>query len=576
MLVLFVVAELATPNTADDDYAISVALSGLLPDSGLCLFVDAALSRLVLALGGILHGVNVFMLVLYAVTFLAAGALVYEMLTRGRSMGLVLAALGSVMLLALPACTFHDNFSNVSAFAFMVGGTLVIMEATEDEPSYPLCVIGVVLGVCGFALRFYSALVSSTFLAVLLVARLHSFVRSRPKMGFPAARVAWLVVPLVLCGALFAYDAAAWSEPEWAQWKTLNEYRSLLVDYPMPSYDEVADEVNQMGLSEIDYEFATSFRSGDVEVFTPDVMRALSELADKNGQAPLFGPGGMAQEFLDGITSSWPVVLALLVMVMCMVVSWKCLSRIERVGGLAMLALAFAECAFLVFVGRYLDRVSSFIWCDAVLGIGALACCSHGWSSRDAANGRASRLLKAPETWLGAAVAVFSCLLIVVQAAPLSPSNVGQAVGYDRESRLKQSPIASYVSEHDEDIFVFDAVTGTKYEEDHSLRLLPSADDCSRVLFFGGWSTGSPYSRAMNEQVKTGNPLKALVEDERVKLVAAFEDMPDEVEQYLEYHYYDDVRYRLVGTIAANDGTLLGVYEYELVGGGAEEPAPSS
>ena len=35
---------------SDDDWAISLALSGRLPDSGLCLFVNAAISQITLAL----------------------------------------------------------------------------------------------------------------------------------------------------------------------------------------------------------------------------------------------------------------------------------------------------------------------------------------------------------------------------------------------------------------------------------------------------------------------------------------------------------------------------------------------
>lgn len=69
-----------------------------------------------------------------------------------------------------------------------------------------------------------------------------------------AKLISCAVILLAGMGVLFGLHLAAYSEPEWADFRKINHYRERVGDfYTWPEYEECADELTALGLSEEDY-----------------------------------------------------------------------------------------------------------------------------------------------------------------------------------------------------------------------------------------------------------------------------------------------------------------------------------
>ena len=101
---------------SDDDWAISLALSGRLPNSGLCLFVNAAISQITLMLNYAFPAQNWFLVIEFIITATAFFSIVYGSLTYMKPLfGFLL--IGAVEAFVLPGCTYEGNFTFVAGIA---------------------------------------------------------------------------------------------------------------------------------------------------------------------------------------------------------------------------------------------------------------------------------------------------------------------------------------------------------------------------------------------------------------------------------------------------------------------------
>lgn len=141
-----------------DDYTISLALSGLHPDSKLCLFLNAALSEALLQISLLAPGINAFLIFERVVTFLALFTLTYCALwatPRGlaRTSGIILVIFSYALL--LKNCTYESNFTYVASVSTLAA-LYVLLCSWSHKVSGPLLTLSAILAVTGYCLRIYS------------------------------------------------------------------------------------------------------------------------------------------------------------------------------------------------------------------------------------------------------------------------------------------------------------------------------------------------------------------------------------------------------------------------------------
>ena len=559
VVVVALVSLAASQNASlDDDYTIALSLSGMYPGSGLCLFVNGVLSCLVASLNALVPGMNAFYAVEFAVFLLSLGLFSFAALTYLGSKSQGLLVIGAVIVLLAPGCTFDKNFTVVAAFATLAGAFLVVSQVGVARPSRGLACAGVLLCLCGFLLRIQSFLLALPFFALALAVRIlkarEEGVLSRDRLlGDVLAPAAALIV---LCGACMAADALLWDDQPWKYWSDYNVARTMLSDYPMPPYAAAEGELADLGVSELDYRFALTWRTGDPDFFTLERMQGLAALSGATEFA------GM-RALLSGLTSvtvkDWHVALAFAVVLLVVVLAKMRTGRIGRVpllGAVAVTAAGFAACAVFVYVGRAPTRVVYPVWAFALAAV-ALAVSAPSSGSNGTETWK--RVSRAAGSVSGIACA--AALVFFAASAQPSVDAFAHAVVGDRSPYAGGSSVASYIHEH-EGPFVMDVFTMADFEYDYGLRDLPVQDDLLRCISLGGWTVGAPYIAERNAEMGLANPMRDIAVNGEARFVTSTDGYASELESYLEQHYYDDVSCELADSFVTDKGTTYNVYHY--------------
>lgn len=348
---------------SDDDWAISLALSGRLPDSGLCLFVNAAISQITLALNTAFPAQNWFLVIEFIITATAFFSIIYGSLTYMKPLfGFLL--IGTVEAFVLPGCTYESNFTFVAGIASLAGFLLLVGSTKTNSHSVIIPVAGIIFCVLGFLWRAEVLLLSIPFFAVALgfifLSRQNR--KSSISTSFSLSSVAQASIPyiavIVLCGCFYAYNQVAWQEPEWAAWKDFNSPRSELSDYPMPDYEKVANDLTNHGLSKDDYFAPLMWITADTEVYTTETMEYLSSLS-----SALTFDNYLANvaKYLDDVCKSMPShVILIVAFAVITILASRRKTALPQI--LVSLGFALVICLYFAAIGRLPERVETFIW----------------------------------------------------------------------------------------------------------------------------------------------------------------------------------------------------------------------
>lgn len=522
----------------DDDWSISVALSGRYPDSGLCLFVNALISQASVFLNDALPFMNWFLVIERLITVAAFAAFNYAVLTFLAPVW-AFSLMALLEMFALPGCTYLGNFTFVAFVATVAGGTLLVGNVMREGRHRASSVIGIVLCACGYAVRVESFLLAVPFFGLAVLYFL--FVRvqaSRSAGGVKQACAAFgkALIPMAamvaVCAAMTVYDAAQWSQPEWKYWQECNHERSMIVDYPMPAYDEVAEQLTEMGISEVDYYMVTHWATGDTEYFDLERLREVASLSVAHT------PGEIASGFIE-----YPLELpngARLPMLLLIFVVGACLwgGMAQRISAAALLFIAYCACSYFFGAGRLFDRVEYPILIYAAVSIAFIASCPdrepalRGSSfSRRFWQGVS---LAGAAAWLLVTVVILSRLVLA-----FSPAQVYESV--HQQEQLSDSPLVEYVSDS-ESIYVWDTFSYISLELAYGYVNLPSEDVLEHNMSLGGWTVNAPFIDARNEEAGMANIVKGLVENDRAYFISAYTEVPDYLLSYIREHYYPNAK----------------------------------
>ncbi len=529
---------------SDDDWAISLALSGRLPDSGLCLFVNAAISQITLALNTAFPDQNWFLVIEFIITATAFFSIVYGSLTYMKPLfGFLL--IGAVEAFVLPGCTYESNFTFVAGIASLAGFLLLIGSTKTNSHSVIIPVTGIIFCVLGFLWRAEVLLLSIPFFAVALgfifLSRQNR--KSSASTSFSLSSVAQASIPyitvIVLCGCFYAYNQAAWQEPEWAAWKDFNSPRSELSDYPMPDYEKVANDLTNHGLSKDDYFAPLMWITADTEVYTTETMEYLSSLS-----SALTVDNYLANvaKHLDDVCKSMPShVILIVAFAVITILASRRKTALPQI--LVSLGFALVICLYFAAIGRLPERVETFIWLYSLSAIflsikhnaydddpeGAQNKLIEPYKSREVIASTTGLLM-----WMGATL-----LVLILTVPKFNPSLLPAYLNQD--TFKPNDPATEYASRDDGKILVWGTASYFDVEHAYRLKFLPSEEFLSKNLFLGGWTDRAPYTMANRERADMTNVIRGLAENPNAYLIIEEHregHLPDLILSLIQEHYY--------------------------------------
>lgn len=530
-------------SATDDDFGIGLALSDRYPATRFCLFVNAFLSLVVSSLGHALPNVNWFWAIERLAALAALAVFLYLALLRYRTRPLLPLAAGAVFLLIVPLCTYKGNFTDVAAICTIAGGSVLLEDAADSLPASQrkaLIACAVALLAFGFMFRAQSFELYLPFFAAAYGTVLLRAHREGGALPHPARQALPVLAVAVAVLALFAYDAAVWGDGEWKDWKDYNHARSTISDFPMPAYDDVAEELDAMGISENDYAMMRTWMTGDLDAFGTGTLSEVASLADSNGVSSLAaGFPRACGRYLASLAghSVLPAFMALFVIL-------AAASR-RRWSALLPLALAFAASALFTDMGRFPPRVEYMTWAYA-FSCTALAATSEGYR-KGFARGVGSLSL--------AAAVASAALLCYVTVPNFSMDEVRWSFDQESYDGASEDPLVAYAESHPGDVYVYDVYAFTSIESAYEKKNLPSAEFLQRNISCGGWGTGAPYWKARNGELGIGSIFKALCENDDFYFVTSREEECGYIETFLKEHYGIDAQAEAVAE--PEDGTFV-------------------
>lgn len=519
-------------GVTDDDWAISVALSGRYPDSGLCLFVNALISKSVLFLSGIWDQFNWFLLLEGFLTFAAFAAFSYAMLTFITPL-LALLMIAGAEYFIMPYCTYFGNFTFVAALSTVAGIAFLAGWVKDDGRSLVLAILGVCFCLFGFCLRQDAFLLSLPFFGAVVVVLLWR----RRREGGLFKTLAPFIVLVALCAFAYVYDGLAWSAPGWSEWREFNSYRAQISDYPMPAYADVEQEMLAAGIDEDAYFLATNWCTGNVDFFTMDRMRALASVSLR------WDMDNVLAAFV-GYPLAFPEHARIIVFFLSIIVLSLALSRKGRwLPIVFVLVAAYLCCVYFFGIGRLLDRVEVptcfYASLCAVFVVGR----SFSAPSFVADRFESVKISR-----------VFACagLVVIVFITGHSlthllrnfdPAQLPELL--DQRNHVPDYEIYDVAMEGDE-VYLWDTISYVVLEAAYEHRFLPTEDFLMKNICMGGWTSDAPFIIARDDEAGVGDQMDALVNGEHVQFVTYMDYYATHLLGFIQTNYYPDAQMREV------------------------------
>ncbi len=278
-----------------------------------------------------------------------------------KRLGILLGSLVSLVLLLFCGADAYAiiNYTKTAAVC-TVAGMLLLAQSVGERGGRGAPILGVLLCLFGFMLRKMEFLPCFAILGALVLHRLCELPGGSPgEKGKAFLRLAApFALVLLLAAGLWRIDAAAWSTERWAPYARFDAIRVAYSDYGRPAYDKMPGEYEALGLSETDVKLLYDSNYFDPEVFSGEVLAAVTEARDRVFPAP--SAGECLGLFLDkalGVFFLRPPIYGLLLMAMLWLVGGRRAPRdwLALLFGLGVFGLAYL---YLIYRGRYgIDRV---------------------------------------------------------------------------------------------------------------------------------------------------------------------------------------------------------------------------
>lgn len=555
LLVVVLVVFGSYNRASDDDLGIAFALSGLYPDSGLCLFVNAFISHFTIVVSNLFPGINAFFVIEYCLAALGVFVFAYAAIAFLDDHVVAFCTIGLLILLLVPACTFLKNFTVVATLITLAGSFVLVMQICQKRSSVLLTVVAVILCVFGFMMRWESFLLAMPFVFIAFAQKLW-FKVAHKKPSTDVKGVVLKLVPIAavfaLCACAYVYDSVEWSSPEWSEWKAYNSARSEISDYLMPDYPKIETELSAGGITETDYYFAQSWRTADKDVFTVDSLEFIASFGEEVGNEAIAEK--MLKKALSWMARYWYGIPIAVVLLVLYIMRARKLSAISNVAVIAAIVLFVVVTTYLASGGRLPQRVMYSLIANAVVCLAAIVGdkASIGQRYRDSQSSEKTRNIACA---LSLAFCVIAAGVVVVSSQP-SLDGFGSN---DSEGDFSSNPsITGYLRSNEDTLFVMDTKVEYHYLGEYDMKTIPPQNELMRIFLLGGWTTGSPFINARNEMMGMDNVMKGLVENERARylVVKSNEYRVKEMEVFLETHYWNDVEAKLVDSFKTDE------YEY--------------
>ena len=471
------------------------------------IYINILYGRFLVLLQTLLPSVPWYLMLECAILIASVAAMIYLILERW-------SGLSAILPVSLFVAYFLGYYAGLLQYTKVAGfaaasGILLLFHAEEQKKKWPQYMAGFVLAWLGFALRKLAFLMVLIPLAGVGVYDLHAYVQKK-EFGKLKMLIALFLVLFAGCAVMEIFDRDAYqSDPQWKNYVTYNNYRTQLLDYGFPDYEENRELYESLHISQEDLELFKHWDFDDPEIFNVDAMKLLVEARGKN-ELSLTQLLKYLKAAFDGFRSySWFPLAVAAILLPAFMMDRRCFAL-----AVYEIAALFAVEVLMLYRGRGLIARVDAPLLLTVFYVNILYCCNQ-----EKLDGMINRK----------GIVLMSILILLEQ---ISIEDI-------RQETIEESYISSA------HLHAAYSVLSTDKDSIYFTRSMDLPDDLyidkagdqgylSNVCYLGGWMNQSPVTNAKKTAYGVTNPYRDLVDAEHVRLMS-LEVTP--VVSYIRRHY---------------------------------------
>jgi hypothetical protein len=540
LTVLFWLAQGRLPLWANtDDYWISCVLNGIYSSENYCVFVNPILAKIVKLIDVIFPNADGFVL-LGEVLGLMGVWCVFYILSKAMSRGNVLLAWLFLIFFNDTVNLLHLPFTSFTCL-LAVMGVFLCYAVLHQKANKAFALVGIIFIVFACLWRYEAFLMCLPFFAVMIGWDVVLLVKA-PKREVLSylRRLAFIALPaVVLCVVSVEIKNETDQSPGYAEGIAYNAARASMVDYSLLGWEEVGEQLQELGVSENDYKMLRKMILADTEIIDTEYIRSIAGISYKASEEKLqdYITVGLVQQFIS-LAYTTPVFFVQVILQMILLV-WFLTSdlNIYKKLGLACCYLgAFIIGSYFTYKGHMMYYVTQALILAVWGAVASFALLEDGVTK------------KVPTVEIIVFNAVVALLMgILYYGGGSYSSNLFASL----EAKTSQISDIVGLDESDDTVYIwsvynFNSVMRTS--EQFCGQKLLSEEFVAHNLVDGEWEYSQPYYVDYLHNIGLDNPMQALLNREHTYYVAP-EERCQMVLTFLQEHYDSSVVVESVGEI---------------------------
>ena len=424
-----------------------------------------------------------------------------------------------IMLAALaPDFYFQISFTQC-ATVYTAAGILLFAEGDSNKTKRFL-LMGAFFLIAGSIMRWEGFLLGLPYLCVLLALNLYS--RKR----------VYKVSVLILCAAIAIlygfriHDKYLFAQSDYRYYAEYQAPRAFFGDGAFYDSESTKDELEERGMSSLDFSFAKSWILYDTENLNAEKLSSIIDIANRNLYEPNWAkmPIAFAVTVSRALTRTsgwcWVILCILLVIIP---------SKKSNLYPWVSLAIVAASIGYLLLVNRVVDHVVSGVWLYAVV-------CGIPFLEKKGIE--RNRIVKGREKLLSYLMVVFAILFATVSISSQTLKSEWSIIE-TRKMDKDWKDFVNFAESHPDDVFLlsFDRYKELGLAKDKPYRAIEPGS-WRNIFPLGYWNMNLPAMRKELAKRKVSNPIKDIVNDN----VYVMEEYPYPVFlDFYEQHYHEQL-----------------------------------
>lgn len=426
-----------------------------------------------------------------------------------------------------------------SAGIFAAAGLILMFYGLlQKKPLMRFIIPGTLLAVAGSFYRFQQFLCIVAVFAGMVVYAVICYAKDfeRPKKHIVTA-VAVGAIMLLAAGGLRVYDRSQYKDPEWTAYLEFDKYRTAVIDYRIPDYDEHMEEYNSIGIDKTAYKLMKSWTFQDSEKFTADTFRQIAGFNEKPQVNAAFVKKFIKAlaKGLPGEASFWCFAAVLL--------GWLLAGRHSGRKWISLIIMGTVILAlngYLYYAGRFIvNRVDVGIWFAASVILLYQLLADRSYADEEAAPERAAGFRKA--------VLIALCVAVAASFAVKMPwrSGLRSAVKAKAADGLAERSVIEEVSRDKEHLYLT-RVGVLSFSEAYGVFDPQPFKIADNIYPLGGWGSATPAYLRVLRNYGVDNPFRDMIDNDTVYLM---DNKIEDTLAYLRRWYKADAQAELVKEI---------------------------